>query len=54
MATVRTPPGGGVDQALLNWQSYKQQALHELGQMKGHIAAADKLRVEQKAADRAR
>ena len=54
MATVRTPPGGGVDQALLNWQSYKQQALYDLAQMKGHIAAADKLRVDQKAAERVR
>ena len=57
MATVRTPPpshGPGVDQALDHWQDYKQQALHNLAQMKGHIAEADKLRSDQKAAELSR
>lgn len=60
MATVRTPAKGGagddagIELALDNWHDYKQQALHNLEQMKGHIAEAGKLRSEQKATELSR
>ena len=60
MATARTPiagggaDGGGIELALDNWHDYKEQALHNLDQMKGHIAEAGKMRSEQKSAQLSR